>query len=136
VALYSDKYPDGDRGGNSIKIRISSSPTNLHSFWDGLLGRGTTAGNIGKDVQETQKVLSDKAEAIKPDMAAHKTPEGWAKESAALARKVVYLDGTYSSHAEKNRALSFRRRLTMRRRAEEWRGCRSGRQGRDWPISS
>lgn len=50
-----------------------------------------TAGNIGKDVQEIQMVLLDKAEAIKPDMEAHKTSESWARESAALARKSVYL---------------------------------------------
>ena len=93
VALYSDKYPSGDRGGNSIRIRISSSPTNLHSFWDGLLGRGTTAGNIGKDVAEIEAVMKDKAETIKPDMEAHKTPDSWAREGAELARKAVYLDG-------------------------------------------
>jgi S1/P1 Nuclease len=93
VALFSMKYPDGDRGGNSIRIRIASSPTNLHSFWDGLLGRGTTAGNIGKDVAEIEAVMKDKAETIKSDMEAHKTPESWAKEGAALAPKAVYLDG-------------------------------------------
>jgi hypothetical protein len=31
VAFYSTKYPDGDRGGNSIRSRIASSPTNLHA---------------------------------------------------------------------------------------------------------
>ena len=89
MALYSDKYPDGDRGGNAIRIRISTSPTNLHSFWDGLLGRGTTAGNIGKDVAEIQAVMKDKAVAIQPDLDAHKTPEDWAKEEAELGRKAV-----------------------------------------------
>ena len=83
VALFSTKYPDGDRGGNSIRIRISSSPTNLHSLWDGLLGRGTTAGNIGKDVAEIQAMM--KAETIQPDLESHKTPESWAKEGAAAA---------------------------------------------------
>ena len=93
VALYSTKYPFGDRGGNSIRIRISSSPTNLHSFRDGLLGRGATAGNIGKDVAEIQAVMKDKFESIKPDMLAHSTPDAWAKEGAELARHAVNLDG-------------------------------------------
>jgi hypothetical protein len=93
VALYSTKFPSGDRGGNSIRIRIASSPTNLHSFWDGLLGRGSTAGNIGKDVAEIQTVLREKAEILRPDLEAHKTPDSWAKEGAELARKAVYLDG-------------------------------------------
>jgi hypothetical protein len=93
VALYSAKYPDGDRGGNSIRIRISSSPTNLHSFWDGLLGRRLTAGSIGKDVAEIEAVMKEKADSVKPDLDAHKTPDSWAKEGAALAPKAVYLDG-------------------------------------------
>ena len=93
MALFSDKYPDGDKGGNAIRIRISSSPTNLHSFWDGLLGRGVTAGNIGKDVAQIQAVMKEKADALQPDLDAHKTPESWAKEGAALAPHIVYLDG-------------------------------------------
>jgi hypothetical protein len=93
VALFSTKYPDGDRGGNAIGIRISSSPTNLHSFWDGLLGRGVTAGAINKDVEEIEAVMKDKEETIKPDLESHKTPDSWAGEGAGLARKAVYLDG-------------------------------------------
>jgi S1/P1 Nuclease len=93
VALYSTKYPDGDRGGNAIRIRIASSPTNLHSFWDGLLGRGTTPGSIGKDVAEIEAILTEKANTVQPDLQAHKTPDSWAREGAELARKAVYLDG-------------------------------------------
>ena len=33
-------------------VRTRTSKTNLHSFWDGLPGRGQTAGEIGKLVQE------------------------------------------------------------------------------------
>ncbi len=85
--------PKGDKGGNGIRIRISSSPTNLHSFWDGLLGRGTTAGNIAKDVAEIQAVMKEKATDIQPDLDAHQVPKLWAKEGAELARHAVYLDG-------------------------------------------
>jgi hypothetical protein len=49
-------------------IRISLSPTNLHSFWDGLLGRGTTAGNIGKDVSEIEQLPQEKPELVKDDL--------------------------------------------------------------------
>jgi hypothetical protein len=62
-------------------------------LYGGLSGRGFTSGTINKDGQETQKVLEDNAKGIKPEMEARKTPESWAKEGAALARKVVYLDG-------------------------------------------
>jgi S1/P1 Nuclease len=80
VALKSTEYPEGDRGGNSIRIRIASSPTNLHSFWDGLLGRGLTAGAIGKDVAEIEAVMKEKAETLKPALDAQKTPDSWARE--------------------------------------------------------
>jgi hypothetical protein len=93
VALYSSKYPDGDRGGNAIRIRISTSPTNLHSFWDGLLGRGTTAGEIGKNVADIAAVFKEKRDSLPPEFEKHRTPENWAKEGAALARHTVYLDG-------------------------------------------
>jgi hypothetical protein len=93
VALYSSRFPDGNKGGNAIRIRISSSPTNLHSFGDGFLGRGTTVGNIGKDVAEIQAVMKEKALEIKPDMDAHQVPKPGAKEGAELARHAVYLDG-------------------------------------------
>ena len=95
VALYSSKYSSGDRGGNSIRIRIRSSPTNLHSFWDGLLGRGVTVGNIGKDVAEIQAARKKIEESPEPqeDLDAHKTPDSWAREGAQLDRNAVYLDG-------------------------------------------
>jgi hypothetical protein len=37
--------------------------------------------------------MKDKAEMLKSDLDAHKTPESWAKEGAALAPRIVYLDG-------------------------------------------
>jgi hypothetical protein len=30
--------PDGDDGGNQVKLSCANCPTNLHSFWDDLLG--------------------------------------------------------------------------------------------------
>jgi hypothetical protein len=93
VALFSEKYPEGDRGGNLIRIRVDSDPLNLHSFWDGLLGRELSAPAIGKDVAEIQAIMIEKATALKPDMDDHKTPDSWAREGAELARKAVYLDG-------------------------------------------
>jgi hypothetical protein len=50
-------------------------------------------GHIGKYAQEIQKTPLDKAEAIKPDLEAHRTSDSWAREGAELARHAVYLDG-------------------------------------------
>jgi S1/P1 Nuclease len=94
VAMYSETFPTGDQGGNLCRIRIrTGNPVNLHSFWDGLLGRGDTPGSIGKDVLEIEKLLEGNPTLVKDDLGAHKTFQSWAKEGADLAKKVVYLNG-------------------------------------------
>jgi hypothetical protein len=65
----------------------------VHSFWDGLLGTGTTAGNIGKDVQEIEKVVEDRAGEIGKELEKDRTFESWARQGLELSRHVVYLDG-------------------------------------------
>src|SRR5262249_44927339 len=93
TAVYSERFPDGDRGGNLAFIRVGSRPTNLHAFWDGLLGTGTTAGDIGKDVLEIAKVMEEEADDIKEERAAHQSFESWGREGLELSRRVVYLNG-------------------------------------------
>src|SRR5262249_38902617 len=77
TAVFSERFPEGDRGGNLALIRIQSSPTNLHSFWDGLLGSGTRARDIGKDVQEIEMVLEEKAADIGKELETDRTFESW-----------------------------------------------------------
>jgi hypothetical protein len=93
TAVFSEHFPDGDRGGNLALLRIRSGPTNLHSYWDGLLGTGTTAGTIGKDVEEIEKVLLDKAGDIGKELEKDQTFESWAREGLVLSKGVVYLNG-------------------------------------------
>jgi hypothetical protein len=59
-------------------------PNPFAQNWQGLLGRGFTAGAINKDVQEIQKVLQVQAETIKPGMEAHKT--AGSEQACRLAR--------------------------------------------------
>lgn len=43
-SLYSETvFPDGDRGGNSIRV---TNGRNLHAVWDGMLGRNATPGDV------------------------------------------------------------------------------------------
>src|SRR5207302_6807288 len=65
TAVYSERFPTGDRGGNLALIRIRSGPVNLHSFWDGLLGTGTNAGDIGSAVAEIEAVLAAQAADVR-----------------------------------------------------------------------
>src|SRR5262249_37085408 len=59
----------------------------------GLLGSGTTAGDIGKDVQEIEKVLEEKNAEVGKELEADRTFESWAREGLALSKRVVYLNG-------------------------------------------
>ena len=34
AAYYSDKFPKGDRGGNSWKVTYNKEINNLHKLWD------------------------------------------------------------------------------------------------------
>jgi hypothetical protein len=38
VARFTQSQPEGDDGGNGVEL--NGSPSNLHSFWDGILGGG------------------------------------------------------------------------------------------------
>jgi hypothetical protein len=93
VALFSEQFPKGDKGGNDAFIRIRTSPVKLHAFWDGLLGTGTNPGSIGSDVREIEAVMKETAADIQKELDAHQTFESWGQEGQELARSVVYLNG-------------------------------------------
>ena len=83
-SLYAPIFPDGDRGGNSIRF---GGRGNLHSSWDSLLGSGATAGSIRKRVAELENVTVDSVRG--PDWL---RPATWLAESAELGRTHVYTD--------------------------------------------
>jgi hypothetical protein len=93
AAVFSEQFPNGDKGGNDAFIRIRSSPVKLHAFWDGLLGNGTTAGAINSDVREIEAVMKENAADIQKEIDAHQKFESWGREGQELARQLVYLNG-------------------------------------------
>jgi hypothetical protein len=92
--LFSSRWPQGDRGGNSFFIRATDTaqPINLHSFWDGLI--------IGSDDPRATMNRATALRAAHPSSArsaqlAILMPETWARdESLVLAKRWAYLDGT------------------------------------------
>lgn len=46
--LYFKQFPTGDRGGNSFAVKRGDTPTNLHSYWDNLLGSGIRFDTLQK----------------------------------------------------------------------------------------
>lgn len=94
VALFNETFPMGDRGGNLSTVKVAGGGViQMHSFWDGLLGSGTDRTAILDTVKEATDAAADDA-GVKKELGDNKTPESWAKESAAVAQKVVYQDGT------------------------------------------
>jgi hypothetical protein len=80
TGVFSDA--DGDRGGNQIEV----DGTNLHAYWDNLLGNPTTIGNIGARAQGALDKFGERgAKATHFMNALH-----WAQESHHLAKQAVY----------------------------------------------
>ncbi len=90
--------PDGDAGGNRMWVRTPRSDrdsTNLHSTWDGMVGRvsrGIPLDSVAlalADALPVSEMPSD--DLVIPDGAAlAATVKSWADESATLARYVAY----------------------------------------------
>lgn len=93
ITFYGDAFPDGDRGGNRALARIEGRRIQMHAFWDELLGAGVSRGSIDSAMAEIEALIKDNAAAIEADLKANQTPEDWAKEGFAQAKRWAYLNG-------------------------------------------
>lgn len=80
TALFSERFPEGDRGGNSIPLVQGE---NLHAMWDNLLGRQHKPNDVKREVAE----LKERPELwkVKPGEV-----ESWLQESHELAKEFAY----------------------------------------------
>jgi hypothetical protein len=86
TSRFTKAEPNGDAGGNDVKISCSSScedATELHAFWDDLLGKS----NAPPQEAITAAAALQPAEA---GGAAQQDEIDWINESFALAKKSVY----------------------------------------------
>ena len=100
TAVYSERFPDGDRGGNLIGVRSGGRKVNLHAYWDDLLGTDPDAWDDSPEHQaKAYRQVKELAEALRdpkygrdnlPELAANRTFPAWARESFELARDVAY----------------------------------------------
>lgn len=86
VARFTRPLPQGDRGGNLVFV-IGAS--NLHSYWDALLGNTPTPEFIGKLAQSLMK--TEKRE--KP---VNTNERQWVDEGVQVAKETVYSFGDES----------------------------------------
>jgi hypothetical protein len=93
TSVFSERFPGGEKGGNLALVRPRRGTSNLHSLWDGLPGRGTTAGDIGRAVAEVERAVKDRAADIQKELGGHRTFESWGREGWELCKHAVYLDG-------------------------------------------
>lgn len=92
VALFSKQFPKGDKGGNAFAVKRGDTPTNLHSYWDNVLGNGTSLDTIKKQI-EGFKANPELARATLMGPKPSGEAKDWASESASIAKASAYRDG-------------------------------------------
>jgi S1/P1 Nuclease len=93
VQLFSVNYPNGDRGGNQICVRVTQAgqPMNLHSFWDGVI---TSSSNLTR-LRNEATALRNRQEFQRTQLTelANTGFESWAKESFEITTKIAFRNG-------------------------------------------
>ena len=100
VALYNRTFPSGDRGGNSLHVKlVNGTSQNLHAFWDaGGFGLQNDTWFISRpmDLQNMTALKSVTAEMIKTyeneieELGKELDPSVWAYESFRIAQNTTY----------------------------------------------
>ena len=93
VQLFTLDYPNGDRGGNQICIRVTQAgqPLNLHRFWDGAI---TSSSKLTR-LRNEATALRNRREFQRSQLTelASTGFESWARESFEIATKIAYRNG-------------------------------------------
>jgi S1/P1 Nuclease len=91
--LFTVDYPQGDRGGNQICVRVTQAgqPMDLHRFWDGVI---TSSQNLTR-LRNEATALRNRQEFQRSQLTelANSDFESWAKESFEIAAKIAYRNG-------------------------------------------
>jgi len=89
-SLFTDAYPNGDKGGNDFYVRPNQAPVRLHGIWDGLLGSSVNPRTQWNYAIELEGKFPRKS---LPELNKHRTPNEWSLESRELAIEKGYLHG-------------------------------------------
>jgi hypothetical protein len=104
TSWFSKEFPNGDQGGNLVVIKNGNGEVvNLHSYWDGIEGMSMDPADIRKTAD---RIESEHPAAGMKDKIADLDVVDWAQESLALAKSVVYLNGTLP-HTTRHRGTTF-----------------------------
>jgi hypothetical protein len=96
VARFSRALPAGDAGGNRLQVQSGATPqdtTNMHSFWDGVVtrgNRGVSDVELARRITAEVRPVDNSETRVEYGPLFEGTVQDWVKESATLARYVVY----------------------------------------------
>jgi hypothetical protein len=102
-SLMNKEFPEGDRGGNSLKINFVNNKeiTNLHSLWDSVLDadyNGITHPMTEKNKKaienEASKLMNQFPKASLSELNTHFYAVDWVKESWTICKNNVYKNVT------------------------------------------
>jgi hypothetical protein len=109
TARFTSALPQGDDGGNKVKLHCADCPSNLHAFWDEALGLTTklAAPPEQKGLPDEPSIhaiiaFAQKLRRANTSLAAKSSESVWVQESFIAAQKKVYPslvanpDGTFT----------------------------------------
>jgi hypothetical protein len=103
VNRFSDAFPHGDRGGNSVKpFPNPRGEHNLHAFWDDILGGDHQVDGFDQLDTIADSIVANFPRASFGALAAVTDVDSWARESAQIAVSTSYenLDPSLTSFAD------------------------------------
>ena len=95
--LFAVDYPNGDRGGNEICVRVTQAgqPMDLHRFWDGVFTSSQNLTRLRNEATALQNRQGfQRGQLTELENAGF---ESWAKESFEIATKIAYRNGLIGS---------------------------------------
>ncbi|MDP3705086.1 MAG: S1/P1 nuclease [Legionellaceae bacterium] len=85
----SQQYPQGDRGGNLVRLRNNAVARNLHAYWD--KGAGVLSSKPRYSQNDVKQMAANIEQQWPCDPAVmNRNPMDWANESHELAIKEAY----------------------------------------------
>lgn len=104
ASLFTDAYPNGDKGGNDFYVRPNQAGVRLHGVWDGLLGSSANPRTQWNYAIELESKFPRRS---LPELKQHKTPKEWSLESRELAIERGYLRGELKGGTSQEAAQSL-----------------------------
>ncbi len=108
TSRVSQRYPDGDRGGNDVKLAKNPIAKNLHAYWDS--GAGYLKSHTKKKQTPSLKKMARQLEHDYPcsTFSLETNPSQWAKESHEIGIEAYQtLYHTTPDHDYQSRSISI-----------------------------